>query len=409
MLTLEQARAEVLDASRVLPPPLIESLGVEVATGRVLAENLVAPRAVPGFACSAMDGYALRLADLAQSPDGTLPEDGATLAGATEIAPLHSHSCRRITTGAPIPDGADAVVMHERTERIEKAAGGTRIRFEGLPELGANIRSASDDFASGHTALLEGVRLDAVSIAAAVSLGFDRVPVRRAPPVAVLTTGDELLPAGAEWRHGLRYDSNGPLLEGLLRDCGFHSVHRSRVRDDVDTLRTALRTAASGHPLIIVTGGVSAGEADYLPGLCRELGTILFWKLRFRPGMPALLARIGDSLVFGLPGNPVSVLATFVALVRPALAQWMHCGALDPPAISARLDARVSKRHDRLEWRRGLLRIDPLGVARVTPHPSLSSGALRSLLESNALLELAAETFDFEADSLVPIRRWSVA
>jgi len=409
VLTLEQARALVLEAASTLPPPTIETLRLEDAVGRVLAESVVAPRAVPGFACSAMDGYALRLADLVQSGDATLREDGATLAGATEVAPLQPRACRRITTGAPIPEGADTVVMHERTRRVEHSAGDVRIEFQALPETGANIRAASDDFAAGYTALVDGERLDAVAIAAAVSLGFNRVRVRDAPRVAVLTTGDELLPAGAEWRHGLRYDSNGPLLEGLLGNCGFRAVQRGHVRDDPDAVRTALRSAVSAHSLVLVTGGVSAGEADHLPALCRELGAVLFWKLHFRPGMPALLARIGDSLVFGLPGNPVSVLATFVALVRPVLARWMRCPALDPPATLARLDGPVWKRHDRLEWRRGTLRIDSLGVARVTPHASLSSGAQRSLLESNVLLELAADSCEFDTDSLVPVRRWNLS
>ncbi len=409
MLTLDQARGLAMDAATLLPRPAVRVLGLADAVGAVLAEDLVAPRAVPGFACSAMDGYALRLADLARSGDRFLREDGATLAGATEIVPLRPLTCRRITTGAPIPDGADTVVMHERTRRFDGGPGDASIEFLAVPESGANIRADCDDFAAGDTALVEGARMDAVSVAAAVTLGFDRVRVRQAPAVAILTTGDELLQAGAEWRHGLRYDSNGPLLEGLLANCGFLPVERSHVRDDPETLRAALRAAASSHPLVLVTGGVSAGEADHLPALCRELGSVLFWKLRFRPGMPALMARIGDSLVFGLPGNPVSVLATFVALVRPVLAHWMGCPELDPPATPARLEGSLAKRHDRLEWRRGSMRIDGSGICRVGAHPSLSSGALHSLLDSNVLLELAAETFEFPADSVVPVRAWHIA
>ncbi|MEO6065031.1 MAG: molybdopterin molybdotransferase MoeA [Lysobacterales bacterium] len=408
MLTVAAARAIIVEAAGLLPAPTIEAASVEHALHRVLARDVAAPRAVPGFACSAMDGYALRRVDLTTT-GSILREDGATLAGATAIEPLAPNACRRITTGAPLPDGADTVVMHEQTRRIDESDVPVRIEFKVEPQLGANVRSASDDFASGHRALLSGTRLDAVAIATAVTLGFDKLQVRSAPSVAIITTGDELLPAGAPWQHGLRYDSNGILLAGLLADHGIRDVIRSHVRDDQDALRDALREAASAQRLIIVTGGVSAGEADYLPRLCTELGTVLFWKLRFRPGMPALFARIGESLVFGLPGNPVSVLATFVALVRPMLARWMDCAALDPAPTVARLTHSVGKRHDRLEWRRGNVHIDAEGTARVTLHPSLSSGALRSLVESNALVELAAERSEFGVDALVPVRRWTFA
>lgn len=408
MLTLAAARAIVVEAAALLPPPTIEATSVEQGLHRVLARDVAAPRAVPGFACSAMDGYALRRADLATT-GSTLREDGATLAGATAIEPLVPNACRRITTGAPLPDGADTVVMHEQTRRIDELDGAVHIEFQTMPQIGANVRGASDDFESGHPALLAGTRLDAVAVATAVTLGFDNLQLRGAPSVAVITTGDELLPAGAPWQHGLRYDSNGPLLAGLLADHGIRDVTRLHVRDDQDALRDALCRAASAHRLIIVTGGVSAGEADYLPRLCAELGAVLFWKLRFRPGMPALVARIGESLVFGLPGNPVSVLATFVALVRPMLARWMDCAALDPAPTVARLTHSVAKRHDRLEWRRGNVRIDADGIARVTLHPSLSSGALRSLVESNALVELAAERSEFGMDAIVPVRRWSLS
>ncbi len=406
MLTLQQAVAIVDGAARLLAPAAIEHVDVLRASAGVLAMDLQAPRAVPGFACSAMDGYALRISDLAAAPDAVLREDGATLAGATCVAALAPASCRRITTGAPIPEGADTVVMHEQTRSELAPDGGARVEFLAMPREGANVRSGADDFESGHRALRAGKRLDAIAIATAVAMGFDHLPIRRMPSVAVITTGDELLAAGAPWRVGLRYDSNGPLLERLLAEHGVVDVVRSQVRDDVDELRSALADASSAHRLVIVTGGVSAGEADHLPRICAELGETLFWKLRFRPGMPALFARIGESLVLGLPGNPVSVLATFVALVRPALAAWCGCAELDPPPVAARLSHSVTKQHDRLEWRRGTLLIDAEGVARVSPHPSLSSGALRSLLESNVLLELSADCTGFEAERVVPVRPW---
>ncbi len=411
MLTLDEARARVLAAARQLPPLDQEQVALDAAYGRILAHDLIAARAVPGFRCSAMDGYAFRLADLGAAnppggPDPLLGEDGVTLAGATEVPPLARSACRRITTGAPVPEGADTIAMHERTRRLVATDGTVSIQFLQVPPQGANIRQAADDFPAGYRALTSGHRLDAVAIATAAAMGFRDLVVKASPAVGVVTTGDELLPAGASLPFGLRFDSNGPMLDGLLRAHGVHDVERTHVGDDAGRTRSVLQAAVAARRMVILTGGVSAGEADLLPEICSELGELLFWKVAFRPGMPALCARIGDALVFGLPGNPVSVLATFVALVRPALAVWTGCAALDPAPTMARLTEGVAKSHDRLEWRRGTLSTGGDGVAEVAMHPFTGSGALRSLLESNVLVELASDRSDLAEGTLVPVRRW---
>ncbi len=407
MLSLASARERVGAAVASLPALGADACDVRAGCGRVLAEDVVAVRAVPGFACSAMDGYAVSHAEAMKAGAAGLPEDGVSLAGDPHIAPLSPGHCRRITTGTALPEGADCVVVSEHSRRIESASGDARIEFERVPDAGANIRGQDDDFAEAARPLIAGRRLDAVGVAVAVALGRATLSVRAMPRVTVITTGNELLAPGTPWRSGSRYDSNATLLEGMLRDLDVPLASHERVRDDADALVKTLGRNCERPGIVLVTGGVSAGEADHLPRVCAQAGSVLFWKLAFRPGMPALLARVGNALVFGLPGNPVSVLATFVALVRPALAQWSGCRDLDPAPLRARLGEATVKRHDRLEWRRGSLAIGVHANLEVTPHPMLGSGALRSLLESDVLLELPANRERMEAGEVVDIRRWT--
>lgn len=407
MLTLEVARERIAGAVSCLAELGTDEVPVNSCGGRVLVENLVAIRAVPGFACSAMDGYAMRHAQALQAGNEGLPEDGVSLAGDAHIAPLAAGHCRRITTGTALPERADTVVVSEHSRRIEFTPGRPCIAFEPIPAAGANVRAADDDFAEGATPLRTGRRLDAVALAVAVVLGRSTLNVRSNPPVTVITTGNELLAAGAPWQSGRRYDSNATLLQGLLHDLGIPIAGHTRVPDHAATLRETLDRYCRQPGIVLVTGGVSAGEADHLPGVCAQAGSVLFWKLAFRPGMPALLARVDEALVFGLPGNPVSVLATFVALVRPALAQWMGCRELDPAPLRARLTGATAKRHDRMEWRRGTLGVDHDARLEVTPHPMLGSGAMRSLAESDVLLELPADCRSMAEGDVVDVRRWT--
>ena len=394
MITLAEARALVREAfaGRRLGSGKV---ALADALGRVLASELRAPGDVPGFRISAMDGYALHGADLAEDGSARLELAGAMLAGRAQPMVLPRGACARITTGAPMPDGADTVAIQERC-RVD----GTVIDVSDTPR-GANVRGADDDYAAGDLAVSAGVRLASSHLGVASAFGLAEVEVRAQPRVTALVTGDELVSAPAPLGFGQRYDSNAALLAALCAEHGA-SVRVLRAGDDLDGIANALLAAAGESDLLITTGGASVGEADFLPAVARRHGRIVFHKLALRPGMPALFGAIGDTPLFALPGNPDSVSATFVALVRPALAVLCACPALDPAPFEVRLAAPMHKRHTRLELRRGRLERGPGGVLCAHPHPTLSSGALRSLAESDALLELAAEQSQFEGGSVVP-------
>ncbi|HET9485617.1 MAG TPA: molybdopterin molybdotransferase MoeA [Xanthomonadales bacterium] len=386
MIALDEARAIVRAAlaDRVVGTERVE---VDAARGRVLAQALAAPFDVPGFVHSAMDGYAVRAADL-RDDAVRLRCVGALLAGRAEpSAAIGAQECVRITTGAPLPQGADTVVIRENA-----AVQGDFVVLAPGPERGANVRGASDDYGAGE-------------LAVAHAFGLETLVVRNAPRVAIVVTGDELLRPGAERGHGQRYETNGALLRALASEAGARTVSVEQVGDERAAIAAALARAARGADLVLTSGGVSAGEADFLPGLVEELGAIEFWKVRMRPGMPVLFGRVYGTPIFALPGNPVSVFATFLALVEPALETLLA----SPPRrsiVTARLMHAIDKRHDRLELRRATLRGGEDGVLHAELHASTSSGALRSVVESDGLAELAAEARRFEAGEVVRVHRF---
>jgi molybdopterin molybdotransferase len=397
MIELATARAAILQriAAGSLPT---ESLPLAAALGRVSARAIAAPGDVPGFAHSAMDGYALRAADLDPVAPTRLALRAVLLAGAGEGPALGPGDCVRIMTGAPMPPGADTVVIRENAREED----GVVVLDPGMPG-GSNVRAADDDFARGDPAIAAGELLGPAALAVLASFGQAFVDVRRRPRIGMLVTGDELVAPGGVLAFGQRHDSNRTLLDALARVHGASVARALTVGDDETALETALRELSVEADLVITSGGASAGDADFLPAILARIGEVVFWKVAMKPGMPAFLGLVCGTPVFGLPGNPVSVFATFIALVRPALAQLCGAAALDPPALSARLDGGVAKRHGRLELRRGRLRIDAHGVLRVALHPSVSSGALRSVLESDVLVELAAGTREWRDDEIVPV------
>lgn len=398
LIELHVARERVLATARASPG--VERVALADAAARVLARDLVADADVPGFANSAMDGYAVRAADLADAAPTRLRVVATMLAGGDARPALAVGECARITTGSPLPDGADTVVIRENStvagEHVVLAPGTAR---------GANVRASDDDHARGALALAAGTLLGPAQLGVAASLGRAALDVRAKPRVIAFSTGDELVAPGEPLAWGRRHDSNTPMLGALVRAHGATLVRSGSLRDDPAAIAHALREAARDADLVLTTGGVSAGEADHLPGVVASLGSIVFWKVRMRPGMPVLCGRIGDALVFALPGNPVSVYATFVALVRPALAQMLACAALDPPSLNARLRAPVAKPHARLELRRARMSSDRDAVLWVDIHASQSSGALHSVAESDCLVELAAPPRDYAAGDVVPVHR----
>lgn len=381
-------------AEHPLPAGLVR---LDAAQDRVLAEDVHAPHALPPFANSAMDGFALRGADLPDDGERTFELVGDVFAGATSVPPIARGQCARITTGAPLPPGADTVVIKENA-RVEEQ----RVVVKAGEKAKANVRAAGEDFTVGDLALKTGTRLRAAQLGVLAALGVDSVQVRRKPRVTVLVTGDELVPAGQPLGFGQIHESNGVLLAALLREAGAEVASRLCVRDNPDVLRAALLEAAADSDLIVSSGGVSAGEADHLPALLEALGEIHFHKVRIKPGMPILFGAIGASLYFGLPGNPVSAAVTFRVFVHFALGAML--GESDARKVRrARLAEPVHKKHARVELMRCTLSCDDEGVLWATPHAKQGSGMLRGLAESDALALLPEDAHELERGGIVTL------
>ena len=356
-----------------------ESPALSRCHGRVLAQDLDAPMALPPFDNSAMDGFAFRHADLASGAT-RLQLVGDQFAGIAGNLTLQAGECVRITTGAPMPADADTVVIKENC-RIEADT----VVLQGIPKAGANVRRAGEDVRAGDRVLRMGEMLTPARVSLAASLGTASLLVSRRPTVAVFTTGDELVEAGMPLAPGQIYDSNRDLLMGLLRADGFEPTAWPRLPDDPLQVEIALRDAGCAFDVIITAGGVSAGEKDHLPGVLRQFGTMHFWKVKMKPGMPLLFGTLDQARVLGLPGNPVSVLATYLTFGR-ALLDGLQ-GRTDPrPVWRAQLVAPLEKMHPRREFIRGRIFSGANGVLHADANPATGSHRLRAAADSNALI-----------------------
>jgi molybdopterin molybdotransferase len=367
------------------------------ARAGVLQADLIAPLALPSFDNSAMDGFALRSADLERGSAEGLLLAGEVFAGRAEPREVLPGQCVRITTGAPMPAGADTVVIKENA-----TVAGDRVRFAPGTAPGSNVRHAGEDVLLGSCVLQAGTTLGSAALGLAAALGLDAMPIAQRPSVAVFTSGDELRPAGTPLQRGEIYDSNRVLLQALLAEEGIDTLAWPPLPDDADRMAAALHDAAQAYDVILTCGGVSAGEKDLLPALLERHGVVHFWKVAMRPGMPVLFGAWGKALFLGLPGNPVSVMATVRRLAVPLLDAMQ--GRLDrAPALRARLLAPVRKTHSRLEFRRGTLGCSADGVLGIQPHPATGSHQQRGAAESNALFVLPEEGRDFAAGTLLEV------
>ena len=356
-----------------------ESLALPRCHGRVLVEDVDAPVALPIFDNSAMDGFALRHADL-QGENTALQLTGEQFAGTSNELSVQAGECVRITTGAPMPAGADTVAIKENC-RIE---GGSVIVLTS-PSPGANVRRRGEDVHEGDRVLRSGELLTPARASLAASLGIASLRVSRKPTVAVFTTGDELVEPGMPLASGQIYDSNRDLLMGLLRADGLEPTAWPRLPDDPKQVEIALRDAGCAFDLIVTAGGVSAGEKDHLPGVLAEFGETHFWKVKMKPGMPLLFGSLDQARVLALPGNPVSVLATYLTFGR-ALVDGLQ-GRTEPrPSWRAQLVAPVDKPHARREFIRGRVFSGPNGALHAEANPATGSHRLRAVADSNALI-----------------------
>jgi molybdopterin molybdotransferase len=397
-IAFDEALAIVRDlaAARRLPD---ERAALSRAHGRVLAQDVDATLAQPPFDNSAMDGFALRAADLAGG-GVELKLVGEQFAGAALDLRVDPGTCARITTGAPLPAGADAVVMKENT-----TVDGDRVRIAVAPARGQHVRVAGEDVRVGDRLLHAGELLTPSRVALAASQGLPELRVARRPTVAVFTTGDELIEPGLPLAPGQIYNSNREQLMGLLRADGLEPTAWPTLPDAPAQVESALRHAGHAFDVVITCGAVSAGEKDHLPALLRAQGRVRFWKVRMKPGMPVLLAEgggLGDALFLCLPGNPVSVLATYLTLGR-ALLDGLQGRAAPRPRWRARLAAPWRKTHERLEFLRGRLVCRDDGSLQVEPNPADGSHRMRAAADSDALIVLAAGVRDYAVGEPVDV------
>jgi len=378
-LSVEQARKLILDL--VEPVAGSERLFVRNALGRVLAEDVLATTDVPGHDNSAMDGYAVRFADLASGDETVLRLAGTAFAGRAFAGRVEAGQCVRIMTGGVIPEGADTVVIQE----VVRAENDRIVVPPGQRE-GQHIRRAGEDLRKGSPAIRAGKPIRPAELGLLASLGAAEVNVRRRLRVAFFSTGDELCSLGTPLKEGEVYDSNRYTLFGMLARMGCEAIDLGVVRDEPAALEAAFRRAAAEADVILTSGGVSVGEADFIRGMMAKLGEVAFWKIAMRPGRPMAFGKIGEAWLFGLPGNPVAVMVTFYEFVREALLKMMGVAPVEPlPQFRVPCVTPLKKRPGRSEFQRGILFRED-GEWKVRPTGSQGSGVLRSMSEANCII-----------------------
>ncbi len=366
--------------ARARPISGSERVATAEALDRVLAEAQTSPITVPAWDNSAMDGYAIRTADLSEGQNRLRVTQRIPAGSSGE--PLGAGEAARIFTGAPVPPGADAVVMQEFCER-----DGDTLIVKRPPAPGANIRRAGEDIETGAEVLAAGTRLAPQHLGLAASVGIATLPVKRRLKVAIFSSGDELVMPGETLAPGQIYNSNHFTLSGLLRRLGCEIIDLGQVEDNFEATRDALARGAGEADLVLASGGVSVGEEDHVKPAVEALGTLDLWKIAIRPGKPVAFGHIGETPFIGAPGNPVSLFVTFCLFMRPfILRQQGVSGDLVPPMLSAEAAFDWPKPDKRREFVRARLETGPDGAARVSVYPSRSSGVLSSVVWANGLV-----------------------
>jgi molybdopterin molybdotransferase len=382
---LRHADALKLLDERLSPVAGTEDVALDAAIGRVLAEDIVAPRPIPAFTNSAVDGYAFAHASL--GPDPTrLRLTGRAAAGHASPAPLGPGEAARIFTGAVMPEGADSCIMQEDVE----AAGEFVVLPPGL-KPGANTRKAGEDLQAGEIAAAAGARLRPQELAAIASTGRDRIRCHRPLRVALISTGDEIVRPGASLAPGQVYDSNHALLLGLLHTVGAQAIDCGVLPDDAAAVRDAVARAAVECDVILSTGGASRGEADHIVSTIQDMGTLHAWQIAVKPGRPLAVGQVGDTVFFGLPGNPVAVFVTFLLYARPMLARLQGADWHEPRRFPLPAGfAMPKKKPDRREFWRGWIE-EEAGRPVLRKFARDGSALISGLRQAEGLIEVAEE------------------
>jgi molybdopterin molybdotransferase len=389
------AQRRLLDEVGVLGP---ETVGIDTALGRILAEAISSQTDLPGFDNSAMDGYAVRATDIAQASAGVpvrLPVVAESRAGAVPGAHV-AGTAMRIMTGAPMPDGADTVVRQEDTSR-----DGATVLIEVATPLATSVRPRGADMRAGEVVIEPGQQLSSIDIGVAAALGHDRLLVGTRPRVALLATGDELVPAGTSPGPAQLVDSNSPMLTAAVLEAGGVPTFLGIARDSKDSLRAILE-AASASDLVVSSAGVSVGDHDWVREVAAELGTISTWRVAMRPGKPVLIGTLRDAIFIGLPGNPVSSSVTFELFARPVIRKMQGASELHRRKLLVRTGEELSKPAGLETYTRAILReSEDGGLPRAHSSGDQGSSMLHSLTRAECLLVLPADLEVIAAGTIV--------
>ncbi len=393
------AKARAFIHTFLSPVKGIARVPLRSALGRVLAEDIISPVNVPAHVNSAMDGWTLRCEDLAENPSAVFTEIGASFAGQPFAGAVGKGQCVRIFTGGVVPEGCNAVVMQEKAQAEAKS-----ITFSAGVKLGQNVRYAGEDLKAGAVALAKGRIVRPAELGLLASLGIGEVSVYRPLRVVFFSTGDELVSIGLPLGEGQIYDSNRYTLHGMLTRIGCEVIDMGVVRDEPALLERAFVEASEIGDVVITSGGVSVGEADYVKQLLSKLGEVVFWKIAMKPGRPLAYGKIGKAHFFGLPGNPVSVMVTFYQFVRDALLILQGVNPLPAqPLLNAICTSAIKKAPGRTEFQRGVLYLED-GVYKVRTTGEQGSGILKSMSDANCFIMLHDHVGNVDAGAMVEVQ-----
>jgi molybdopterin molybdotransferase len=376
-----------------------EKVAVRSALNRVLAKDIRSSINVPSGVNSAMDGYALSAADIPEQGVKELTVVGTSWAGTPLKQIIKNAECARIMTGGILPAGTDTVIIQESVERHDD-----RIKIDAETRAGDNVRQAGEDIAIGDLVLAGGTRLTAADLGLLASLGTGEVMIKRKLRVAFFSTGDELRSVGEQLDEGSVYDSNRYTLYGMLTRLNCELLDMGVVKDKREDVEEAFLAAADNADVVITSGGVSVGEADFVKETIEKLGKVEFWKVAMKPGRPLAFGRVKNACFFGLPGNPVSVMVTFYQFVQPALRKLMGENQVDVITMKVPSASKLKKRPGRLEYQRGIMERDENGLLQVRKTGAQGSGILSSMSQANCFIILPIESSTVMPGEMVDVQ-----
>ena len=376
-----------------------EKLPIREALNRVLSASIKSSINVPPYTNSAMDGYAVRSDDLPATGKQKLKRSGTVMAGKPIDKTIGTGECARIMTGAKMPEGTDTVIMQEHV-----IVDGEYIVIDNRLKPGQNVRYAGEDIAEGQTVLDKGKRLTPADLGLLASLGIANVDVVRNVRVAFFSTGDELVSLGKPLKEGQIYDSNRYTLHAMLQRFGADIIDLGVIKDDRQSIEAAFESAAQQADVLITTGGVSVGDADYIKEILEKLGSVNFWKIAMKPGRPLAFGNINKCLFFGLPGNPVSTMVTFYQFVLPALQKLQGISETSAPTLTLRCTTPIRKIAGRIEYQRGIMEQTEAGELVVNVLTGQGSHILSSMSKANCFIILPMECGNLDSDSIVTVQ-----